>query len=66
MTSCKRENDYTEFHLYIDGKRTGIHTKIGHGETEIHEPLIRSMARELRLNKQQFIGLVDCSIDGDQ
>lgn len=62
----KKENDHTKFHPYIDGKRTGIYTKISHGETEIHEPLIRSMARELRLNKEQFLGLVDCSIDGDQ
>ena len=56
MTSCKKESDHTEFHLYIDRKRTGIHTKIGHGETEIHEYLIRSMVRELGLNKEQFLG----------
>ena len=62
----KKETDHTKFHLYIDGKRTGIYTKISHGEVEVHEPLIKSMARELRLSKEQFLALVDCHIDGDQ
>ena len=61
----KKETDHTKFHLYVDGKRTGIYTKISHGEVEIHEPLIKHMARQLRLSKSQFLAFVDCSIDGD-
>lgn len=62
----KKETDHTKFHLYVDGKRTGIYTKISHGEVEIHEPLIKAMSNELRLSKQQFLALVDCKIDGDR
>ena len=62
---CKKETDHTKFHLYVDGKRTEIYTKISHGEVEIHDPLIASMAREIRLSKSQFLALVDCSLGED-
>lgn len=61
----KTETDHTKFHLYVDGKKTAIYTKISHGEVEIHETLIKAMARQLRLSKIQFLALVDCKIDGD-
>jgi hypothetical protein len=56
----KKENDHTFFHLWVDGKKTRVYTKVSHGEKEIPDNLLGAMARQLNLNKKQFLELVDC------
>lgn len=51
--------------LTSDGKKTIIRTKVSHGKSEITEPLITKMAKQVHLNKKQFIELVSCSLSGD-
>ena len=57
-----REGDHTFYRLYVDGKMTGIATKISHGEKEIHDNLLGAMARQARLAKGEFLDLVDCPL----
>jgi predicted RNA binding protein YcfA (HicA-like mRNA interferase family) len=61
----KKENDHTFFHLWVDGKKTTVYTKVSHGEKEIHDNLLGAMARQLRLSKKQFLELVDCPLTFD-
>lgn len=55
-----RENDHAFLHLYVDGKKTAIFTKISHGEKEIGDNLLSLMARQVKLSSKQFRNLVDC------
>src|SRR5205823_4623038 len=48
--------------LWVDGKKTRIYTKVSHGEKEIPDNLLGAMARQLNLNKKQFLELVDCPL----
>lgn len=61
----KRENDHTFFHLWVDGKKTKVFTKVSHGEKELSDNLLGMMARQLNLNKKQFLDLVDCTLSLD-
>jgi predicted RNA binding protein YcfA (HicA-like mRNA interferase family) len=57
--------DHEFYRLFIEGKNTGIRTKISHGEKEIHDGLLGQMAKDTRLSKREFLELVDCSLKGD-
>jgi len=46
------DGDHTFVRLFVDGKNTGIRTKISHGEKEIHDGLLAQMARQTRLVKK--------------
>jgi predicted RNA binding protein YcfA (HicA-like mRNA interferase family) len=56
------EGDHTFYRLYVDGKNTGIRTKISHGEKEIHDGLLAQMAKQTKLVKKEFLELVDCPL----
>jgi len=50
------------YYQFKDQKISSIWTKISHGAKEIDNYLIRQMARQTQLNKNQFINLIDCSL----
>lgn len=47
---------------YHKGKKTSIHTEVSHGSKEIGEYLIACMKDQLRLTKDQFCKVVECTI----
>lgn len=61
------EGDHTFFH-YIngDGKKTAVMTKISHGKSEISDPLIGQMAKQVNLSKNQFMDLVNCPLSKEE
>jgi hypothetical protein len=61
-----RENDHTFYHLYVEGKKTGVYTKISHGEKEIRDGLLGAMARQVKLTRKQFNDLIDCPLTADE
>lgn len=54
------EGDHTFYRLFVDGKNTGIRTKISHGEKDIHDGLLAQMAKQTKLAKKEFLDLADC------
>ena len=57
----KRSNrHHVFFHLYINGRRTPVHTRISHGQRECGDSLISMMSKDLRLKPKQFKRLVTC------
>ncbi len=48
-----------------DGRDSHIMTFVSHGMMggSIGAPLISQMARQLRIGKQQFLALIDCTLD---
>jgi hypothetical protein len=63
---ASRENDHTFLQLWVANKKTPIYTKVSHGEKEIPDNLLSAMARQLRLNRKQFLELVDCALTLEQ
>jgi len=58
--------DHKFYFLYLGDKRTSVRTKISHGETEIDDGLIKLMAKQIHLTKDQFIDLVNCPLSYDE
>lgn len=48
--------------FYYNGKRTGLTTWVSHGKKEISDKLIGIMAKQLKLERNEFEDLVDCHI----
>lgn len=57
---CQEEGDHTRLVFLFDGKKTKIRTKVSHGSKEISDYLINRMSIQLKLEKKQFLDLVDC------
>jgi predicted RNA binding protein YcfA (HicA-like mRNA interferase family) len=55
-----RDGDHHFYSLVVGGKKTGIFTKVSHGEREIHDGLLAQMAKQTKLVKKDFLDLVDC------
>jgi hypothetical protein len=53
------------FWFYLDGKKTGIHTRISQGARELDKYLLGSMSRQMKLNRQDFDRFVDCALTKD-
>lgn len=60
------DGDHHFYRLFVDGKNTGIRTKISHGEKEIGDNLLGQMAKQTRLVKKDFLDLVDCPLTIEQ
>ena len=60
------QRDHFFYFLTVDGKRTGIYTKLSRGGKyrEVQAPLIAAMAQQMGLTKAEFTKLVECEIDG--
>ncbi len=62
-----RETHHRYF-IYVttQGERTSITTKTSHGgRRDLSDPLLSQMARQCKLNRAQFLELVDCPLDRD-
>lgn len=49
--------------LIIDNKRTGIHTRLSHGEREADDWIQRQVAKQMKLSPSEFTEFVECTID---
>lgn len=61
-----RQSKDAYFHLWHEGKKTAIWTKISHGEREIHDGLLAAMSRQVKLSRRQFDDLVDCPLSKEE
>ncbi len=62
----EEERDHLYLLLYVDGKKTSIHTKMSHGKNEISDPLIGKMAKQVKLSKHDFIDFAKCILTEEQ
>ena len=58
----RMDGDHARYHFYYKGERTSIRTMVSHGEKEIGDPLISRMAKETKLNKNQFTEFINCTL----
>ena len=62
----KRESHHTFLHLFVDGKKTRVWTKISHGSKDISDPLLGQMSRDLAISRRDFEDLVDCPLSREE
>jgi hypothetical protein len=60
------ETHHEMFWLVVDGKKTSVRTRIGHGAKEYGDRLLTLMARQIGLSKSELHRLVDCPMDGEK
>ena len=56
------ERDHHFYFLWHNGKKTSIHTKISHGDREIHDNNCACMSRQIHLSRSDFDRFVDCAL----
>ncbi|MHB8566714.1 MAG: hypothetical protein ACYC9U_06400 [Nitrososphaerales archaeon] len=56
------QGDHRFFVLYVNGKKTSVWTKVSHSGKEINDNLIHAMSAQLRLDKKQFLDLIECPL----
>lgn len=58
--------DHKYYFLYINDRKTSIFTKISHGEGEINDFLIKQMSKQTRLEKNEFLDLINCPLSYEE
>ena len=60
----KQRNTKDEmYNFYVAGKKTVVWTKISHGEKEIHDGLLGTMAkRQMRIPRKELDRFVECAL----
>jgi len=62
----EEERDHRYYFYFHEGKKSGIFTKISHGESEIHDKNCSKMAKQIKLSGPQFGKFVDCELEKDE
>jgi hypothetical protein len=59
------EGNHHFYFLVVDGKTTGIFTKISHGHDEISDKNLGRMARQMKISRREFDSFIDCKLTVD-
>jgi hypothetical protein len=62
--SRERDKHHLMYWLHANGKKTSISTRMSHGASEIGDPLIGLMHRQMRISKAEFLSFVSCAMSG--
>ena len=54
------------YHFVVNGKKSGIHTMMSHGETYCGTKYLTTMARQLGLKRDELVQLVECPLSRDE
>ncbi len=59
--------DHEYFFVYRNGQKTAINTKISRGsQKDISDGLLKTMMRQIRLEKNDFERYLNCTMSGDE
>jgi hypothetical protein len=58
----KYNSHHEMYGLAVDGRKSGIRTRISHGERKADRWLQRQMATQLKLSASEFAGFVECGL----
>jgi len=54
------------YHFIVNGKKSGIHTMISHGEPCCGAKYLTTMARQLGLKRDELVSLVECPLSREK
>jgi hypothetical protein len=58
----KVETHHTMLWFVAEGRRTGIHTWVSHGQRKLDDRLLRLIGRELHLSRAELLKFVECEM----
>lgn len=56
------QRDHTYLFFSVEGRKSGIHTKISHGNKEYSDNILSLVARQLHISSKQLDDLLDCPL----
>lgn len=61
----RQDNTHHRYFVYYtrEGAKSRIRTKTSHGGRDLDDYLLGQMAKQCKLNKKEFLDLVDCPLD---
>jgi predicted RNA binding protein YcfA (HicA-like mRNA interferase family) len=61
----RKDSKDAHFHLWVNGKKTPVYTMVSQGEKEIHDGLLATMARQVKLSGREFADLLECPLSAE-
>jgi hypothetical protein len=62
-----KKGDHLRFFLFVNGRKTKVHTKISHGSRKLQKHNLRDIKDQLHFDSQdQTLGFLDCSMGEEQ
>ena len=61
-----KETHHKIFFLCRNGRITGVHTFLSHGQKEYSRDLLAKMKTQLHLSGKEFTDLIQCHLSGEQ
>ena len=61
----KSNHHHKLYIFYCDGIKTDIKTFTSHGSKEIHPPILSKIKKQLLLDKEQLMNLINCPLSQD-
>lgn len=62
----ENDHDHKYYTLYLDGNKTSIRTKMSHSASEIVDPILNCMQKQMHLSKNEFQNFVDCNMSQEE
>lgn len=59
----EKSGSHRYYFLYVDGRKTRIHTKLSHGVREYGDTLLSRIAEQLKLTRGELAELIECPLD---
>jgi hypothetical protein len=60
-----KETHHKIFYLCMNGRITGVHTFLSHGQKEYSPDLLAKMRNQLHLSGREFTDLIQCPLTGE-
>lgn len=62
----QKNTDHEVYRLYIDDKKTSVHTSLSFGSKEYGDNLLGLVARQVRLKKGELEELIECPLSSQE
>jgi len=62
----EKETHHKIFYLCVNGRISGVHTFISHGQNDYSADLLAKMKNQLHLSGKEFTDLIQCPLTGER
>lgn len=63
---AQKDTHHRMFYLCVNGRITGVHTFMSHGQKDYSADLLAKMKNQLHLSGREFTDLIQCPLTGEQ
>jgi len=62
----QKNTDHEVYRLYVDDKKTSVHTSLSFGSKEYGDNLLGLVARQVRLKKRELEVFIECPLSSQE